>query len=58
MSYCFTRVSNAHGMGTRAGQASLVVPRYRSLVGKGTFKYTGAIAWNNLPLGVQSIMEV
>ena len=57
MSYCFTPVSNAHSIGTRASQASLVVPRYRSLVGKGTFKYTGAISWNNLPLVVQSIME-
>ena len=42
---------------TRASQTSLVVPRYRSLVGKGTFKYTGATAWNNLHLDVQSIME-
>jgi len=57
MSYCFTPVSNAHSIGICAIQASLVVSRYRSLVGKGTFKYTGAIAWNNLPLGVQSIME-
>ena len=57
LSYCFTMVSNAHSIGTRASQASLVVPRYRSLVGKGTFKYAGAIAWNILPLGVRSIME-
>ena len=58
MSYCFTPVSNAHSIGdSGASQTSLVVPRYRSLVGKGTFKYTGAIAWNILPLGVRSIME-
>jgi len=53
----FTPVSNAHSIRTRASQASLVVPRYRSLVGKGTFKYTGTIAWNNLPLGVQSSLK-
>jgi len=57
MSYCFTTVSNAHSIGTHASQALLVVPRYRSLDGKGTFKCTGAIAWNNLPLDVQYIME-
>ena len=57
MSYCITPVSNAHSIWTHASQASLVVPRYMSLVGKGTVKYTAAIAWNNLPLGVQSIME-
>jgi len=58
MSYCFTPVSNAHSIGDSGdSQTSLVVPRYRSLVGKGTFKYTGAIAWNNLTLGVQSIMK-
>jgi len=52
MSYCFTPVSNAHSIRTRASQASVVVPSYRSLVGKGTFKYkyTGAIAWNKLRL--------
>jgi len=30
MSYCFTPVSNAHSIGTRASQDPLVVPRYRS----------------------------
>jgi len=46
-------VSNAHSIGdSGASQTSLVVTRYRSLVGKGSFKYTGAIAWNNLALAV------
>jgi len=57
LSNYFIPVNNTHNIGTRSSQTSLVVPRYRSLLGKGTFKYTGAMEWNCLPLGARTIVQ-
>jgi len=43
----FLCVNNAHNIHTRSSQASLV-PRHRSLLGKSSFKYTGANEWKIL----------
>ena len=53
----FTPIRNIHNVRTRSSQMSLVIPRFRSLLGKSSFKYTGAIAWNHLPLHIQSIVQ-
>ena len=57
MSNYFIPVNSSHNIQTRSSQASLIVPRYRSLLGKSSFKYTGAVEWNSLPLGAQTIVE-
>ena len=57
MSNYFIPVNSSHNIRTRSSQASLIVPRYRSLLGKSSFKYTGAVEWNSLPLGAQTIVE-
>ena len=57
MSNYFIPVNSSHNIKTRSSQASLIVPRHRSLLGKSSFKYTSAVEWNSLPLGAQTIVE-
>ena len=57
MSNYFIPVNSSHIIGTRSSQASRIVPRYRSLLGKSYFKYTGAAEWNSLPLSAPTIVE-
>ena len=57
MSNYFTAVYSSQNIRTRSSQASLVVPRCRSLLGKSSFKYTGAVEWNSLPVGVQTVVK-
>jgi len=56
MSNYFTAVNSSHNIQTRSSRASLV-PRFSSLLGKSSFKYTGAVEWNSLPLGVQTVVK-
>ena len=48
MSNYFIPVNSSHSIRTRSSQESLIVPSYRSLLGKSYFKYTGAVEWNSL----------
>jgi hypothetical protein len=52
----FTAVRDRHNINTRHSQAALVVPRYNSLVGKKSFRYTGATEWNLLPTSALTIV--
>lgn len=51
-----TRVSDRHERDTRASLNSVVVPRVGT-IGKGTFAYTAAKAWNALPNEIQTIQS-
>ena len=53
----FSAVRNIHNFSTRSSQTALVVPRFNTLVGKSTFKFTGATEWNLLPTGAQTMIE-
>lgn len=53
----FKRVSDSHNHRTRASDANVNVFRFRTVVGKSTFAYTGAIAWNSLPASLKSIVS-
>ena len=57
LSNYFTLVNTTHSFRTRSSQASVVIRRFKTLVGKSSFKYTGAIDWNVLPFYVQTIVE-
>ena len=57
MSNYFIPVNSSHNIQTCSSQASLIVPRYRSLLGNSSFKYTGAVEWNSLSIGAQTIVE-
>ena len=48
----FPRVRDAHNLSTRSGVVDVCL--YRSNAGKGTFLYTGASEWNELPLPIKT----
>lgn len=50
----FPRVRDAHNHSTRSGVADVCLYRFRSNAGKGTFLYTGASEWNELPLSLKT----
>lgn len=50
----FPRVRDAHNHSTRSGVADVCLYRFRSNAGKGTFLYTGASEWNELPLPIKT----
>ena len=45
----FTAVNQSHDVNTRSSHSSLTVPRFRTNLGKSSFRYTGAVEWNKLP---------
>ena len=51
----FIPVRNAHSVRTRASQMALYVPRVRSNIGKQSFRYIGAVIWNQLSHNLQNI---
>ncbi len=54
----FSRVSDTHDQRTRASDHSVNTLRFRTLVGKNTFAYSGTVAWNNLQASLKSICSV
>jgi ribonuclease P/MRP protein subunit RPP40 len=57
LSNYFNNISNVHNIRTRSSQSSLFIPRFKSNIGKSSFKYTGAFAWNQLPSGAQTCVD-
>ena len=51
----FTRVSDSHNHRTRASDHNINLLRFRTLMGKCTLAYTGAVAWNSLPAPIKSM---
>ena len=41
-------------MNTRSSQSSLTITRFRTTLGKSTFRYTGAVEWNKLPTCIKN----
>ena len=50
----FIPINTNHTIRTRSSQTPLVIPRFNTSNGKSSFRYSGAIAWNSLPIGVQT----
>ena len=42
---------------TRSSEMSLVVNRVKGMIGKSTFRFSGAVEWNKLPTSTQSILD-
>ena len=54
----FPHVRDAHNHSTRSGVADVCLYRFRSNAGKGTFLYTGASEWNELPLPIKTMSSL
>ena len=51
----FTRSRDAHVYHTRASNADLYLPKFKTNMRKCTLKYSGVVNWNKLPLDIKSI---
>jgi len=53
----FSTVRNRHNYSTRSSRTAFVVPRFNTLVGRSSFRFTGTMEWNLLPIGAQTMVE-
>ena len=52
------RSGDTHDHHTRASVADLCLPRFKTKMGKNSFRFSGAVNWNMLPLEIKSISSV
>jgi len=53
--YVFVR--DVHGISTRARIKNIYLYRFKSVVGKNSFLYSSAVAWNGLPDNLKQLQE-
>jgi len=53
--YVFVR--DVHGISTRARINNIYLYRFKSVVGKNSFLYSSAVAWNELPDHLKQLQE-
>ena len=51
----FSRILNTHSYSTKRSATDLVLFRFRSCMGKGSFLYSAAVLWNGLPASMKTI---